>query len=154
MTTAVFSPSRYSLLVASKDSSVQIFDLPPFEPPPTWLPDLAEFAATQTTYDQSHRPDLEKIKLLRVQLLASTGTTRWDVFGRWYFADTERRPISPWSTLSLQEYIDALILRGDKESLEYASSLAQDHPAWMMKIVPLRARFQTAAPPKSAPPEQ
>ncbi len=147
MTTAIFSPSGSSLLVASKDSSVQVFDLPSHEPPPVWLADLAEFAATQTRYDQSHSPDLAKIKLLRAQLLASTANDPWEVFGRWYFAESNLRSISPWSTVSLEQYVESLIALGDKESLDYASSLAQDHPAWMMKIVQLRTRHETAAHP-------
>ncbi len=147
MTRAIFSPSGASLLVASKDGTVQVFDMPSHEQAPIWLADLAEFAATQTTYDQSHTPDLARIKFLREQLLASKTNGPWDAFGRWYFAESNLRSISPWSTLSLQSYVESLIALGDKESLDYASSLAQDHPAWMMKIVQLRAGLETAAHP-------
>jgi len=146
VTTAVFHPSGLSLLVASKDSSVQVFDMPPHEPPPAWVADLAEFAATQVRYDQLHLPDLHKTRLLRAQLLASKSADPWETFGRWYFAESDLRAISPWSTVSLQQYVDALIAIGDKDSLDYASSLARDHPAWMEKIVPLQAKFATATP--------
>jgi hypothetical protein len=62
------------------------------------------------------------------------------------FAESDRRPISPWSTLSLQEYVDSLIALGNKESPDYASFLAQDHPAWMVKIVPRRAKLGIEEP--------
>jgi len=55
--------------------------------------------------------------------------------------------------VSLQRYVESLIALGDKESLEFARSLAQDHPAWMIKIVPLLARFDGAAHSKPAPGE-
>src|SRR5260370_41012927 len=103
---AIFSPSGSSLLVASKDCSVQVFDMPPHEPAPVWLADLAEFAATQTRYDQSYSPDLAEIRLLRAQLLASTAKGPWDVFGRWFFAESNLRSISPWSTVSLEKYVE------------------------------------------------
>ena len=38
MMTAIFSPGASSLLVASKDGSVQVFDMPPQEPPPRGSP--------------------------------------------------------------------------------------------------------------------
>jgi hypothetical protein len=140
--TAIFNTNGSLLLVPSKSPTIKVVDLPSHEPPPAWLADLAEFAATQTRYDQSRSPDLAKIKVLRARLLASTAKGPWDVFGRWYFAESSLRSISPWSTLSLQEYVESLIALGDKDSLDYASSLAQDHPAWMMKIVRLRMKEQ------------
>jgi WD40 repeat protein len=146
VTTAIFDPRGFSLLVASKDSSIQVFDMPPHEPPPSWVADLAEFSATQVRYDIFRAPDLDKMKLLRAQLLASKSTDPWEAFGRWYFTESDRRGISPWSTVSLQQYVEALIALGDEGSLAYASSLAQDHPTWMAKIVPLRAKVSASAP--------
>ena len=35
---------------------------------------------------------------------------------------------------------------GDKESLDYAISLSQNLPAWMVKLVPLRAKFDPTPP--------
>jgi WD40 repeat protein len=148
VTTVVFSPGGSSLLVASKDGSVQIFDVPPNQAPPAWVADLAEFASTQVRYDRSHLPDLARIKHLREQLLQSKSDSPWDEFGRWYFTESDVRPISPWSTVSLQQYVDALIAQDDKDSLDYASLLAKDHPAWMTKIVQLRAKFRDTNPEK------
>jgi WD40 repeat protein len=139
VTTVTFNPSGSSLLVAGNDSSIQIFDTPPHGQAPSWAADLAEFAATQTKYNQQQQPDLTNIKLLRTQLLASKSNDPWSTFGRWYFSESDARPISPWSKLSLRQYVEALIDRGDKDSLDYASTLSSDHPAWMARIVRLRA---------------
>jgi WD40 repeat protein len=137
ITAAGFSPNGSSLLVASADT-VQVFDMPPHESAPAWVADLAEFAATQTKYNQSQLPDLAKIRPLRAQLLASRSSDPWAAFGRWYFSESDVRPISPWSTVSLQQYVESLIALGDKDSLQYASELSYDHPAWMVRIVPMR----------------
>jgi len=150
VTTAVFNPAGTSLLVTSKDKLVRFWDIPPRETPPSWLADLADFASTQVRYDATRRPELDAIMPLRLRLLASTSNDPWEKFGRWYFLESDVRPISPWSTLSLQDYVDALIALGDKDSIQYAMTLSQDHPAWMVKLVPLWNKVK-AAPPASPP---
>ena len=44
--------------------------------------------------------------------------------------------MSPWSTLSLQQYVAILTSHQDCASLAYAATLARDHPLWMQTIVP------------------
>lgn len=117
------------------------FDIPPQMPAPARLADLAEFAATQNKYDLSRLPDLVKIRALRTQLFASTSDDPWSTFGQWYFAESDVRPISPWSKITLQQYVETLIAAGDKDALDYAATLSYGHPAWMQKIIPLRAKF-------------
>jgi len=108
--------------------------------------DLAEFASTQVRYDVERKPSVDKITELRGKLLASTSNDPWEKFGRWYFMEEDVRPISPWSTVSLKEYVDGLVALGDKDSLDYAISLSRNLPAWMVKLVPLRAKFDVPAP--------
>jgi WD40 repeat protein len=146
----IFNPSGSSLLVASSDGTAQVVDMPPYEPAPAWVSDLADFASTQINYDSSRTPDMEKIRALRATLLASKGTDPWSVFGRWYFTENTFRPISPWSTVTLQQYVESLVARGDKDSLQYAAELAYDHPAWMVKIVPMRNKLAASAAAASA----
>jgi WD40 repeat protein len=153
VTAVTFNPSGSSFLVVSNDASVQVFDIPPHEAPPAWVADLADFAATQIKYNQDQQPDLTRIRLLRTELLASKSNDRWTAFGRWYFSESAVRPISPWSTVSLQQYVDSLIALGDKDSLDYAASLSHDQPAWMVKIVPLRNKLATSASVKSTKPQ-
>jgi hypothetical protein len=118
---AVFSPDGLSLL-AVDGSSLEILDMPPHGVPPSCVLEPADFAATQNNYNQSRLPDLPKIHALRSQLLSSTGSDPWTLFGKWYFADSGRRTLSPWSQISLESYGSLLIERGDRESLESARS--------------------------------
>jgi len=149
VTSAIFNPAGTTLLVASKDNLVRFWDLPPREDPPAWIADLADFASTQVRYDALRKPTLDQIPKLRARLLASTSTDPWQKFGRWYFSESDVRPISPWSTLSLQDYVNGLIALGDKDSIQYAMTLSQDHPAWMVKLVPLWNKLKTAPAPPS-----
>ena len=142
-----FNPAGDSLLVTSSDGTARTWDLPPASDAPAWLADLAEFVSRQLRYDQAQTPDIQKVTELRAKLLASDSKDPWDKFGRWYFAEGDVRGISPWSPVSLQQYVDGLIALGDKASLDYAMSLSQDHPAWMVKLVPLRAKFGPLPPP-------
>jgi WD40 repeat protein len=146
VTSVLFNPSGSSLLVTANDPVVRVYDLPPDEPAPVWLADLAQFASTQVSYDVSRTADLGNISQLRARLLASTSGDPWEKFGRWYFMETADRPISPWSTVSLKEYVDVLTARGDRDSLDYAIALSHDLPAWMVKLQPLRAKLGAATP--------
>ncbi len=143
---AAFSPDGLSLLTVD-GSTLELVDMPPVGAPPVWLVDLADFAATQNSYEQSRKPDLTKIHELRLQLLGSNADDSWTRFGKWYFADSGQRAVSPWSQISLETYVSLLIERGDRESLEYARFLAHEHPSWLAKISPLLAKL----PPEQAP---
>jgi WD40 repeat protein len=141
LSSIAFSPDGESLLVAV-DSTAEVIDLPPLSPAPAWVADLADFASTQVKYNQDSTPDLSRIRQLRQALLASSSTDRWTRFGRWYFTESDQRAISPWSHFSLQEYVNGLIERGDRESLELAAMVSYDHPMWMKKIVQMRQAHQ------------
>jgi WD40 repeat protein len=134
----VFAPHAASLLVLEGDFA-EILDLPPTQPSPNWLVSLAQFAAVQTRYNQSEQPDLAEAHKLHTELMTSQATDPWTRFGKWYFADSATRPVSPWSTLLLQQYVDELIRRGDPASLELAREFSRDQPAWGLRIKPLLA---------------
>ena len=140
---AVFSPSGQSLLIAS-ESSMTVLDLAPRAAAPHWLIQLAEFASTQSSYNLSRTPDLAAIRALQARLLAATGSDPWSRFGKWYFTDSARRSVSPWSYLSLEAYVKLLIANGDRASLEYANSLSREFPSWSAKIRPLLAKLPPA----------
>jgi len=143
LSSIAFSPDGESLLVAV-DSTVQVMDLPPLTPAPAWVAELADFASTQVKYNQDRAPDLPRIRQLRQDLLGSNSSDPWIRFGRWYFTESDQRAISPWSHVSLQEYVNGLIAQGDNESLELAATLSYDHPVWMKKIVQMRRAHEQA----------
>ncbi len=136
VTRSVFNPAGNALLLVSQSSMVQVRDLPPQSVPPAWLATLAEFASTQVRYDAGREPSYDKIRPLRAQLLAAhpgPGAS-WERFGRWYFQESADRPITPWSTVSLKQYVEGLIERGDKDSLDYALTFTHDMPELSIRI--------------------
>lgn len=151
VTGVVFNRHGDSLLVISKDRVAQVWDMPPRGTPPPWLADLAEFASTQTRYNASRQPDLAAMQELSTRLLAARSDDPWERFGRWYFTQTDVRPISPWSTVSLQEYVDGLIASGDKDSIDYAISLSRKVPDWMLKLIPMQQKLNEPIPATPSP---
>jgi hypothetical protein len=128
-----FSPDGVSLLIAG-GSSGWVLDLPPNDEAPSWLADLVDFASTLNNFDQSRKADLAKIEAIRVELNNSKADDRWTRFGKWYFTDITQRPISPWSRVSLESYVNLLIAKGDRSSLEYAKALSRPFPGWLAKV--------------------
>ncbi len=130
---AQFSPIDPSLLV-TWDGTAQILDMPPAVAPPIWLAELAEFAASSSRFSQAPAPDVSVIEKLRTALLASAATDPWTKFGKWYFVHSSERAVSPWSNISLEEYVNQLLTLNTRESLAYAKQIAFDHPQWMIRI--------------------
>ncbi|WP_165419863.1 WD40 repeat domain-containing protein [Edaphobacter modestus] len=130
---AQFSPTDPVLLVTI-GSTAEILDMPPSDLAPGWLADLAEFSGSRSRFAQFGPPDSSGIEKLRANLLASQADDLWTRFGKWYFLAPSQRAVSPWSKLSMEQYIDQLIASNTKESLSYARKIAFEHPAWMVKI--------------------
>ena len=135
-----FSPDGLSLLIAG-GSSGWVLDLPPTDEAPSWLADLLDFASTLNNFDQTKKPDLVRIEAIRAQLNSSKANDRWTLFGKWYFADITQRPISPWSHVTLENYVNLLIAKGDRSSLEYAKFLSRPFPSWLAKVNSSLARL-------------
>jgi WD40 repeat protein len=128
-----FSPDGSFLLIVG-GSSGWVLDLPPNDEAPSWLADVLDFASTQNNFAQTRNPDLVRMEAIRSKLNSSKDTDQWTVFGKWYFADITQRPLSPWSHVSLESYVNLLIARGDRLSLEYAKSLSRPFPSWLAKV--------------------
>lgn len=128
-----FSPDGLSMLIAG-GSSGWVLDLPPNDKAPSWLVDILDFASTLNNFDQARKPDLVKMEALRTRLNTSKPSDPWTLFGKWYFADITQRPISPWSHVTLESYVNLLIAKGDRPSLEYAKALSRPFPGWLAKV--------------------
>ena len=146
-----FSPDSSSIAVAA-GLVVILLDTPPRIPAPAWILTLTEFDASLfNKYD--FRPfDRAPVRNLQHELEASKENDPWTRLGRWYFAPSAIRSVTPQSSLSLETYVSSLIKREDRPSLEYARSLSQGHPQWMEKITPLLAKTCTSGNKKSNPP--
>ena len=128
-----FSPDGLSLLIAGGSSGF-VLDLPPNDEAPSWLADLLDFASTLNNVDQSRKSDLVRIESIRVELNGKKPDDQWTIFGKWYFTAITQRHISPWSHLSLEAYVNLLIERGDRSSLEYAKAISRPFPSWLAKV--------------------
>ena len=147
-----FHPEGNSLLIASKDPVVAVRDLAPQTDPPAWLADLAEYASTRVEYDESRVPRLDVVKELSARLLASSHPEDpWEKFGRWFFLEAAERPISPWSSVSLREYVSGLASAGDRDSLDEAIALSQNVSSLLVKLVPQRLMLDAGASGRPAP---
>jgi WD40 repeat protein len=140
-----FSPDGLSLLIAG-GSSGWVIDLPPSEEAPSWIADLLDFMSTLNNFDHTMQPDLAKIEAIRVRLNSSKDSDRWTLFGKWYFTDITQRPISPWSHVSLENYVNLLVAKGDRPSLEYAKSLSRPFPSWLTKVNSALAKLPPEKP--------
>lgn len=140
-----FSPDGLSLLIAGGLSG-WVIDLPPNEEAPSWVAELLDFASTLNNFDHTMQPDLARIEAIRVKVTSSKDTDRWTLFGKWYFTDITQRPISPWSHVSLESYVNLLIAKGDRSSLEYAKSLSRPFPSWLAKVNSALAKLPPEQP--------
>ncbi len=140
---ATFHPNSHSVLIAG-GSLASVVDLAPDEDAPIWLADLADFASTLNNYDHSKTPDLVRVDGIKAELALSQATDPWTIFGRWYFTDITQRAVSPWSQLTLEQYVNQLIARGDQASLTYAQALSHPFPSWLARIAATQAKLKPA----------
>jgi WD40 repeat protein len=128
-----FSPTEPKLLVAS-GNSIEVLDEVPGDPPPAWLPDLADFEASRSRFDQAPIQSRASIEKLRQTMLDSQSPDRWTQFAQWYFTAPQERTVSPWSHIPLQRYVEDLVQINTGESLAYAKQVSSGHPAWLLRI--------------------
>ncbi len=150
VSSAAFSPVDPSLLV-TLGNTAQIVDTPPADTAPSWLADLAEYAASRSRFYQAPPPDRSVVERLRTALLASTATDEWTRFGRWYFVDWTQRTVSPWSNLRVEQYLEQLLALNTPQSIDYAAQVAFDHPKWMIRINAARRALASAGQTTSPP---
>jgi len=98
---AIFNADGTRVAVICQDGSTYLWDLPPVEPAPTWLPDLAEaVAARRLNSSQLFEPvPVGKFIDLKNALMAAPTKSGWDTFGKWFFTDSSARAPSPWSAI-------------------------------------------------------
>jgi hypothetical protein len=95
----------------------------------------------------------EVIKQVREQLSREPDDDDRVVWGRWFLADPATRTISPYSKLTVPEYIENRIKENTAESLAEAEDLAFGNTALLERIAKLRASLPPVptAPSPAAP---
>jgi WD40 repeat protein len=127
ITSVDFSSDGLLVATSSADGTARLWQVAPASEPPAWLPDALEACSFQYLDEsgtlQAYSAD--KFNRIRTERLASMSNDPWEVFGRWLFSDPQTRTISPWSSVTVPEYVQQLLADGTKQSLDEAASLTQ-----------------------------
>ena len=124
---ARFSPDGSHLVTASQDNTAKIWETPTFPlPVPAWVADWAESVGGVRLTPEMHietvaYPEVQEIK---EQIAAGTEAGDYTDASRWFFADPATRTISPWSTITVNDYVARRIDEGTRASLEEAIMLS------------------------------
>jgi WD40 repeat protein/serine/threonine protein kinase len=147
---AQFSPDGRQVVTAA-DRVVMVWDVAPVQTDyPRWLLTLTEAVSGQVLNRQgilepTRLNRLETLNQIREQLKQQQGDDDWVVWGRWFFADYSTRTISPFSKITVPEYIENRIKENTSQSLYEAEYLAADKPEVLQRISEAR---ESLKPPK------
>jgi WD40 repeat protein/serine/threonine protein kinase len=101
---AEFSPDGERLVTVS-GYSAHIREIPKVPlPVPDWVMDLAEAVSDNRLDEQGvlQPVPFDVLQTLRTRINESTSSDVWNRFAKWLFADPKLRPISPFSTLTME----------------------------------------------------
>lgn len=127
VTSAEFSPDGTRVVTTSADMAVRVWEVTSAPlPVPEWLPALAEAVAGQSINSEevSTVVSVEELYRLRQKLAANTGSSHYERWARWFFADGASRTISPSSETSVPEYVQRWLEDNTRESLQEATLLS------------------------------
>jgi hypothetical protein len=114
---------------------------------PDWFPRLAEIigglrlnpnTAVMESLGQRFQ-ELEKIRAL----LAAAKDSPITALGKWFLADPGTRTISPYSRVTVPDYVAACLQSGDEKSLDRAQAIAAGSKELLAKIAAARAKDQS-----------
>ena len=140
---AEFSPDGKQI-VTWPNNRAQVWDISPTgKPMPEWLPRLAEAVAGQHLNDRSVFEPLSgdpgrALEEIRAQLSRAPDDDDWTIWGRWFLADRSSRTISPFSKITIPEYIENRIKENTPASLDEAERLAVGNAELLQRIAKAR----------------
>jgi eukaryotic-like serine/threonine-protein kinase len=125
---AQFSPDGKRVVTASEDNTAQVWDVAPSSAGyPGWLLQLATAACNEVLNAQGvleYTNQFEAIDQLRQTLSQQTGGDDWLVLGRWLLAGASARTISPFSKITLAEWIERRLKEATMETMAALEQLA------------------------------
>ena len=155
---AEFSPDGKRIVTASADKTARVWDVAPSQARcPVWLLQLSQAISGQSlnqhgglgptivtnnmgragSYTAGPITDKERaetISQIRQKLSQSPDDDDWVVWGRWFLADPSTRTISPFSKITVPEYIENRIRENTAESLNEAEMLAAGNLELLARI--------------------
>jgi WD40 repeat protein/tetratricopeptide (TPR) repeat protein len=142
------SPDGSRMVVVSDDGTACIWDIAPVgQQIPEWILSLAEVTGGAMVSDSG---EVEPTKLqrseiynaIRKNLNESSSTDDWTAWGLWFLADPTTRAISPFSKMTLPQYIETRIQERTADSLDEAQSLAFEDGDMVARIERIRDTTQ------------
>jgi WD40 repeat protein len=137
---AQFSPDGKRIVTASYDNTARVWDISPSAAsPPEWLPRLAEAVAGVHLNDHGVFELLTEdpgrvLEEIRAQLSRGPANDDWTIWGRWFLADRSTRTISPFSKITVPEYIENRIKENTTAALDEAEQLAVGNAQLLQRI--------------------
>jgi len=86
------------------------------------------------------------LQQLKEQLQHQASQDDWTIWGRWFLADPSTRTISPFSKITVPNYIENRIKENTAESLDEAEQLAIGNAELLKRI----KKAREALPPNSS----
>jgi WD40 repeat protein/serine/threonine protein kinase len=155
--TARFSPSGQRLVIASADGIARIWDIAPSHGRhPDWLPRLAEAVSGRTlnpngvleTISSNRAEALDRI---RKELAEQHDKDEWCNWGQWLLGDRSTRTVSPFSSITIADYIEKKVKVNTPDSITELEQFAYGDPQLAKQISQARETLQPAfAPAKQA----
>ena len=124
---------------------------------PEWLPHLAEIVGgfqlnAQTGLLEPLSERWQQLEALRKELADSKSEDPFTAFGKWFLSNPSSRTISPFSKVTIAEYVDRCVASGKEDLLNEAESLAAGNDELLAKIAAAkRAQLSQASPPAASP---
>ena len=87
---------------------------------------------------------VETLEEIRQKLNTEPSDDDWVVWGRWFLADPDTRTISPFSNITVPEYIEGRIKEHTTESLDEAERLAAGNLELLQRIAKERRASEAA----------
>ena len=137
---AQFSAGDKRILTVWNHNTVRVIDVMPSEKKlPSWVPELTDAMAGQRLSNRGFFEPLSKDSTqlfsdVREQLSHEPAEDEWAIWGRWFLADRSTRTISPFSKITVPEYIEDRIKENTAESLDEAEQLAVGNPELLRRI--------------------
>jgi len=137
LSSAEFSPDGMRIVTVATNNAACVWDIAP--PPsrcPGWLLRLSEAVSGEVLNDRgilelSTANRAEVIRQIRQEM---AGDPDWCAWGRWFLTGPSKRTISPFSSVTITEYVEDRILENTAASLEEAEQLAVGNAKVLQQI--------------------
>ena len=124
---AQFSSDGQRVVTGSFDKTARVWDVPTvLLPVPGWVPKLTEAIAGKRFNDQgiSEPVPFAELQALKRQLAESSSSDSWTRWAKWLLADRATRTISPFSEITVPDYVKRRVEENTLESLQEAVLLS------------------------------